>query len=61
MRDKNPLLQPERTTQILLSQYGLGYASKGGGLSGLSIPKEVIEGMEGEPVRVHAIYGVCCE
>ena len=59
--DKDPLLQPVRPTQIALSQYGLGDVSKGGVVSGLSMPKEGIDGMEDGPVMMHAIYGFLCE
>ena len=39
MRYKDPLLQPVRTTQILLSRYGLGYVFKGGSGIVLSMTK----------------------
>ena len=39
-RDKYPLLQHVRPTQIALAQYGLGDAYKGRFGSGLYIPKE---------------------
>ena len=45
-RDKDPLLQHVRPTQIALNQYGLGDPSKGGLGSGLFTPKEVSDGME---------------
>ena len=34
------MLQPVRTTQILMSRYGLGDVSKGGFGGGLYMPKE---------------------
>ena len=57
-RDKDPPLQPVRPTKIELAQYGLGYASKWGLGSGLSIPKEGSDSMEYGPGRMHARYGV---
>ena len=48
-------------SQIVLTKYGLGYVSKKGFVSGLSIPKEVSDGMEDGPGRVYTRHGVLCE
>ena len=48
-------------TQIALTQYGLGDASKGGFGSGLYVPKEGSDGAEDGPGRVHARHGFWCE
>ena len=60
-RDKDNLLQPVRPTQIALARYGLGNAYTGGVGSGLSITKEVSDGMEDGPGRVHDRHGVSRE
>ena len=44
-----------------MARYGLGYASKGGFGSGLSMPKEGSYGMEDVPGRLHVRHGVWCE
>ena len=60
-RDNDPPLQPICPTQIPLAQYLLVDASTWGFGGGISMPKEVINGMEDSPVRVHARHGFWCE
>ena len=60
-RDKDPPLQPVRPTQILLACYGLEDTYKRGFGSGLSVTKEVGDGMEDGPGRVQARHGFSCE
>ena len=60
-RDKYPPLKSMHPTQISLARYVLVGAYKGGFGSGFTVPREVTDGMEDGPGRVHTRHEVWSE
>ena len=60
-RDKYPPLKSMHPTQISLARYVLVGAYKGGLGSGFTVPREVTDGMEDRPGRVHTRHEVWSE